>query len=152
MSEVPSPEPDSWIVESRYGQITFGPDQVVAMERSILGFPHLTQFGLARIPGHPGDNLLLLQSLEEADVSFPCLALDMVNPMIEESDIKAVYDQMGIKPEDGAVLCILTVREEEGGKTAVTTNLRAPVFVDSVRRLAWQVVLQNPRYPIRHGV
>ncbi len=148
----PTPEPESYIVESRYGQLTFGPEQVLTMGRSILGFPHLTQFGLARMPGHDGQNLLLLQSLEDADVAFPCLSLDIANPMIDEADLKAVHDQLAITPENGATLCILTARDEGEGKSAVTINLRAPVFVDSARRMAWQIVLNNPRYPIRHGL
>lgn len=147
-----TPEPESYIVESRYGQLTIGPDKVMSMARCILGFPQLTQFGLTRLPGHEGENLLLLQSLEDADVSFPCLALDLVNPMIDEADIAAVFSQLEIKPEDGAVLCILTVRDEGNGKSAVTVNLRAPIFVDSARQTGWQVVLNNPRYPIRHGL
>lgn len=147
-----TPEPETYIVESRYGQLTFGPDQVVTMSRAILGFSQLTLFGLARMPGHDGQNLLLLQSLEDADVAFPCLALDINNPMIDEADITSIYTQLGIAPENGAVLCILTARDEGAGKSAVTVNLRAPVFVDSSRKMGWQMVLSNPRYPIRHGI
>lgn len=145
----PEAEPEAYLVESRYGELTFTSDQVVAMQRSILGFPHLTKFGLAKLPAQGSDNLVLLQSLEDANTSFPCFALDIHNPLIEEKDLVDTYETLGIKPEDGAILCILTVREENG-KNIITANLRAPVFVDSARRIAWQVVLSNPRYPIRH--
>ncbi len=152
MTEASCPEPETYLVESRYGQIAFSASQVVTMERPVLGFPHLTRFGLAHLPGHQGRNLLLLQSLEDASVSFPCLALDLVNPMIEQADIQSIYDQLAISAPDGAVLCILTARQNETGKMDVTANLRAPVFVDSLRQKAWQMVLTDARYPIRHTI
>lgn len=145
--------PQTYVVESRYGELTFDATQMVAMQRPILGFPQLTQFGLAKLPSQAGNNLVLLQSLEDANVSFPCFALDPVNPLIEESDVKATCTTLGIKPEDCAILCILTVRQDEAsGKNVVTVNLRAPVFIDSARKMAWQMVLTNPRYPIRHAL
>jgi flagellar assembly factor FliW len=145
-----SAEPETYLVESRYGELTFGPDQMVQMSKPVLGFPHLTKFGLAKLPSQMGNNLVLLQSLEDANISFPCFALDMVNPLIEENDLKAAISGLGVKAEDCAILCILTVRQDETGKNAVTLNLRAPVIVDSARKTAWQTVLNNARYPIRH--
>ena len=142
-------EPESYIVESRYGPLTFTPDQVVTMGKSVLGFPHLTRFGLAKLPSQQDGTLVLMQSLEEAGTSFPCFGLDLHNPLIEEKDLLATLESLSIKPEDCAILSILTVREE-AGKTVMSINLRAPIFVDSSRRMAWQVVLSNPRYPIRH--
>lgn len=143
-------EPETYLVESRYGELTFGPDQIVQMNKPILGFPHLTKFGLAKLPSQMGNNLVLLQSLEDANVSFPCFALDMTNPLIEEADLKSALSGLGVKVEDCAILCILTVRQDEKGQNAVTLNLRAPVLVDSARKMAWQSVLNNARYPIRH--
>lgn len=143
-------EPESYLVESRYGELTFANEQVMIMQRAILGFPHLTKFGLAKLPAQNSESLVLLQSLEDANTSFPCFALDLANPLIEEKDLIGTYESLGIKPEDGAILCILTVRAEPDGRNVITANLRAPVFVDSSRRMAWQVVLSNPRYPIRH--
>lgn len=143
-------EPESYLVESRYGELTFSHEQVMSMQRSILGFPSLTKFGIAKLPAQNSTNLVLLQSLEDANTSFPCFALEIHNPLIEEKDLIGTYESLGIKPEDGAILCILTVRQEENGQNVITANLRAPVFVDSARRMAWQVVLSNPRYPIRH--
>jgi len=145
----PEAEPESYLVESRYGELTFSAEQVTTMQRSILGFPHLSKFGLAKLPAQNSENLVLLQSLEDANTSFPCFALDMHNPLIEEKDLAGTYESLGIKPENGAILCILTIRQEDG-KNIITANLRAPIFVDSARRMAWQVVLSNPRYPIRH--
>lgn len=142
-------QPENYIVESRFGELTFTHEQVIRLDKPILGFPHLTEFGLARMPGQQADSLLLLQSLEDATVSFPCLALDMQNPLIVDADIKPVFEQLSINPADGAILCILTAREE-GGKSIVSANLRAPVFIDSARNKGWQVVLSNARYPIRH--
>ncbi len=143
-------EPENYLVESRYGELAFGPDQIVHMNKPVLGFPHLTKFGLAKLPSQMGNNLVLLQSLEDANISFPCFALDMVNPLIDEADLKSACAGHNVKVEDCAILCILTVRQDETGKNAVTLNLRAPIIVDSARKLAWQTVLNNARYPIRH--
>ncbi len=144
-------EPENYIVQSRFGELSFTKDQVVRLSKPILGFPHLTEFGLARMPNQESQSLLLLQSLEDASVSFPCLGLDLTNPLIEKADLEPVLGQLAIKPDDGAILCILTSREE-AGKGVVSANLRAPIFMVSARRTGWQVVLANPRYPIRHAL
>lgn len=152
MSNLMNTEPESYIVESRYGQLTFGASQVVTMNRGILGFSQLTSFGLTKLDsqGNAG-NFILLQSLEDAGVAFPTVALDLKNTLIGEEDLLAVYKELGIQPADGAVLCILTVREENG-QSIVTANLRAPVFVDTARKMGWQVVMSNPAYQIRHQI
>jgi flagellar assembly factor FliW len=148
-----SMEADRYIVESRYGQLTFEPAQVVTLGRPVLGFPHLSQFGLTKLAGQgeQAANFVLLQSLEDAGVSFPTVALDLKNTLIAEADIMAVYTELGITPQDGAVLCILTVREENG-KDIITANLRAPVFIDTAKKQGWQVVLNNSAYQIRQQI
>jgi len=143
-------ETGTTIVESRYGQLSFAPEQVVGMARGILGFPHLTSYGLAKLANDSGaGNFILLQSLEQAEVAFPTVALDLKNTLISEEDINNVYAELEIQPADGVVLCILTAREENG-QTLITANLRAPVFIDTNRKMGWQVVLSNQSYPIRH--
>lgn len=150
MMENTGTDADTTIVESRYGQLSFADEQMIQMSRGILGFPHLGSYGLAKLSNDTGaGNFILLQSLEQAEVAFPTVALDLKNTLIAEDDIMAVYKELGIQPADGVVLCILTAREENG-QTLVTANLRAPVFIDTTRRLGWQMVLSNQSYPIRH--
>ena len=144
-------EPERYIVESRYGNLTFEPSQIMTMARGILGFPQLTQYGLTKLESQQNSNLVLLQSLEDAAIGFPTIALDLKNTLIAEQDLLEVYEANGIKPEDGAILCILTIRQE-AGNTVVTANLRAPIFIDTSRKMAWQVVLGNQSYPIRHQI
>jgi flagellar assembly factor FliW len=37
-----------------------------------------------------------------------------------------------------------------GGSFETSVNMRAPIFVDTRNRLAWQYILPNDRYEVRH--
>jgi len=50
-----------------------------------------------------------------------------------------------------AVLAVITLRSEPDG-VRCTANLRAPLLLDTERRLGWQYVLASDAYAIRHQI
>jgi flagellar assembly factor FliW len=56
---------------------------------------------------------------------------------------------MGIAPADGAILLVVSVRKS-GEAVSISVNLRAPIVIDTANRHAWQHVLANPAYSVRH--
>jgi flagellar assembly factor FliW len=49
------------------------------------------------------------------------------------------------------VLLVVSIRKS-GDKAAISVNLRAPLVVDVKGRTAWQFVLSNQEYSVRHAI
>ncbi|MBN1614748.1 MAG: flagellar assembly protein FliW, partial [Deltaproteobacteria bacterium] len=92
--------------------------------------------------------LVWFQSLEEGAVAFV-----LANPFM----IKADYEpEIGthevdmleiVNPEDVLLMSIVTIRSNP---MMVSANFRAPLVINTVKRLAMQVVLDDQDYPIRY--
>ncbi len=138
-------------VETRFGRMEFESDATLFMPKGMLGFPGSTEFGLAPLPGAPEAPFRLLQSLNDPAASFPVLPIGLDEVAIDKEDLDAALGASGIPREDAAILLVVTARKS-ANKVELTVNLRAPVFVDTRRRIARQLVLPNDKYPIRHAL
>jgi flagellar assembly factor FliW len=135
-------------VETRFGPLTFDETNSVSLLQGIIGFPQFRKFGLAAIPDPRMAQFKLLQSLEQADLSFLVLPVRLDGQTIADRDVDEACVALHISREDAAFLLLVTVRKEANG-IAVSTNMRAPIVLDTCRRIARQYVMPNPRYPIR---
>lgn len=137
------------VIETRFGPMEFAADDALHLPRGILGFAEHRDFGLAFLPNKFIDQLMLLQSLDDAGTSFLVLPVATNSGVIEDRDLSGACSAMDIDVENAVMLLIVTIRDT-GGQPQVTVNLRAPVIVDSASRRAWQYVLPNAKYPTRH--
>jgi len=137
------------VVESRFGTIVVDGESRVTFPQGLLGFSDFHAFGLAALPDGKHPQFRVLQSLEDASLAFLVAPLNVESGAISAEDLTEACGTLGIVREDVAVLLIVTVRREDNA-AQVSVNLRAPVFVDSRRRVARQYVLPNARYAIRH--
>lgn len=135
-------------VETRFGPLTFDQTNSVSLLQGIIGFPQCRKFGLAAIPDPRMAQFKLLQSLEQADLSFLVLPVHLDGQTIADRDVDEACAALHMSREDAAILLLVTVRKDANG-IAVTTNMRAPIVLDTCRRIARQYVLPNPKYPIR---
>lgn len=144
-----TPAGDFQVIETRFGPMEFANDDTVHLPRGILGFAEHRDFTLAYLPNKFIDQLMLLQSLSDLNTSFLVLPVAADAGIIEEKDLNGACGAMDIDPEDAALLLIVTIRDA-GGQPEVTANLRAPVILDTASRRAWQYVLPNAKYSMRH--
>ena len=87
-------------------------------------------------------SLFWLQDVADPDLAFLTIVPWSVYP---DYDIDIDADDVGgAVPDDLCVLAIVTVRRESGS-VRLTSNLLAPVVIDSVSRRGRQVILQRPR-------
>tara|TARA_R110000787_G_scaffold103195_1_gene209588 strand:- start:119 stop:655 length:537 start_codon:yes stop_codon:yes gene_type:complete len=140
---------DRQVVETRFGPMEFTKDQALFMPRGVLGFAEHKNFGLAYLPNKFIDQLMLLQSLNDAGTSFLVLPVGIDSGIIEPRDLHGACNTMEIEPEDAVIALIVTVRDA-GGQPQVTVNLRAPIVLDTNSRTGWQYVLPNSKYSVRH--
>ena len=133
---------------SRFGGIDVRESEWIIMKGSILGFEHLHRFAL--LNHEENTPLCWLQSMDD-----PAVAFVVVNPRIIKADYSpAVFAKdlncLEIENNDDiALLAIITVRADPFRMTA---NLRAPILINAANRMATQVVLDDPDYPIQYDI
>lgn len=136
-------------VETRFGAINFGPTNTVDFPHGLVGMPQCRRFGLSPIPDPRMGQFMILQSIEDFALSFLVLPMEPGPNSVAREDIREACAALAIPEEDADFLTLVTLRKAESG-LAISINLRAPIIIDSKSRIGRQIVLANPRYPIRH--
>lgn len=152
MQDAPAPvntaNPNSILIETRFGPIEFDRDNTIDMTQGLLGFPDVHEFALANLPDERFPQFKLLQCLTDPSLSFIVAPLNIESGAIQPADLDEACDSLDIAREDLAVLIVVSVRKDPTG-IQVTGNLRAPVILDTQRQVGRQYVLANSAYPIR---
>ena len=137
------------VIKTRFGEITVDISKAVTFPRGLLGMPDKTRYALANFPGSKMAQFKLLQSLNDHNLSFITLPLDMENSIIAAQDLRTAASDLQIKEGGLATLLIVSVhRSPEQVKLSV--NARAPIFIDAERRIGVQHVFQNDSYKVQH--
>lgn len=137
------------IIKSRFGDVAADTRKAIAFPRGLLGMPDRFNFILANFPSTKMQQFKLLQSLDEVQLSFITLPLDMQNPIIAIDDLRTACKDLQISEQQAAILLIVSVhRTPDAVKLSV--NSRAPLIVDAERRIGMQYVFQNDAYKVQH--
>lgn len=132
----------------RFGEIEVGEGDIIVMKGSILGFERLRRFILLIHDDHTP--LWWLQAVDDPAVAFvvvnPRVVKPDYNPAVPEADLEFLDIR---NKDDIALLAIVTVRMQPFG---VTANIKAPILINAKNKIAKQVVLDEPDYPIQYNV
>jgi flagellar assembly factor FliW len=133
---------------TRFGEIPVEESNVITMTGPILGFAQLERYILI-VPDEKKP-LWWLQSVEDGSVAFVVADPFAVKPDYEPEVPEDIALVLQIeRPEDAAVLTIVTIRKDP---LKVTLNLKAPLIINPVTKRGGQVVLVDPEQPIRFDV
>jgi len=136
-------------IESRFGPISVNPENAIFFPQGLLGLPENLHFALSDIPKENMGGFKLLQCLNDHSLSFVVLPIDMDNKLIERKDLQDCCNILGVLEK--SLLGLLIVSVQRSPETVkITANLRAPVIVDSDRRVAVQYVFPHNKYEITH--
>lgn len=126
------------------GEVQVPEEELVTFAGPLLGFDHLRRFHLYQTDPGP---LYWMQAVEDAKVSFCVLAPFEagLDPDLEITG-EDVADIGAASAEDIVVLTMVVLDKDP---SQTRTNLRAPILIGRKSRMAKQVVLQDPRLPIR---
>lgn len=138
-------------IDTRYGSITVNHAQAITFPQGPLGMPDLQMFYLTHFPNPKMERFKLLQSLEDAEVSFITLPLEVENPLIAMADIDIACADLGFDKAALGLLLIVTVHRLPSG-VKLSANVRAPLFLDSEKRMGAQYVFRNDAYKIQHYI
>lgn len=131
--------------DTRFGTIAYHPDAELRFPLGLPGFAANRRFVLAPIPGTTG-GLHVLHGLDGDAVDLVVVPLAELGEPVAAADLDAIRAELAIPRADLVVLGIVTL-PARGDRAGPRVNLRAPIFVDVVRRLGRQVVLADARYP-----
>jgi flagellar assembly factor FliW len=138
-------------VATRFGPIAGRWEDVIEMPQGPLGFTQHRRFALLTAPNPKLNQFRLMQSLEDADLSFIVMPCPTDGGPILKVDLAEACTAIGITLDDLQLVLIVTVRTV-GDVVELSANLRAPVLVDTRRHIARQIVLANPTYPVRQAI
>lgn len=123
------------------GVVDVTPGQVLDFVAPILGFESCRQYALLSVPEAPPFHWL--QSVERPGLAFPVVPAEelMVRYTVEADARRRLH-----AAAQEALRCWVIVALRSDG-TPIRLNLRAPVVMNPVRRLAAQVVMREG-YPV----
>ena len=141
---------ESVTLKSRFGTVKVHFKNTISFPHGLLGLPQFNNYCLAEMPNPKLGSFKLLQSLDDTELSFAVLPIDPKNALIEAEDVTECCNAVGIEEKDLAMLLIVSVQRRVTGETKITTNLRAPIVVDTARKVAMQYVFPHNKYQIAY--
>lgn len=135
------------IETTRFGIIEINENFIINFPKGIPGFEKIHRF--VTIPTEGTEHIHWLQAVEE-----PVVALLVIDPFkyfegyscdIPDTDIK----ELEIR-SDKELLLVTTVTVPRENPTGATTNLVAPIVINTRLNRAKQVILNNSPYNTRH--
>ncbi|MBK5925755.1 hypothetical protein, partial [Rhodobaculum claviforme] len=85
-------------MHTRFGTLTIKPEHKLEMPKGPFGFAGYTQFALADVPNQAASQFRILQSLEDASVSFIVLPIAADNGWIDAKDFQAACQSYCFDP------------------------------------------------------
>ncbi len=136
------------IQTTRFGVVAISQDDIIEFREGLLGFNTLKNFVLL---DDPNDEIFVwLQSCEEPAIAFPVLEPELFQQDFKVSLTKHDLDSLRLTSNTGArFFCIITIPDDP---TQMTANLKAPVVINVIARMARQCVLQENHLAIREPI
>ncbi|MGI8988805.1 MAG: flagellar assembly protein FliW [Bryobacteraceae bacterium] len=134
-----------------FGAVEFEEDDVVRFPSGIPGFEDQNSFIFLDRPGTAP--VLFLQSVSRADLRFPAVPVQVVDPVynlaLHEDDLAALGLPADRQPAIGSdVLCFAVVAAHPNG--LATFNLLAPIVLNPRTRQALQAIRADSVYSHEH--
>ncbi len=140
------------LVKTRYfGEIELEEDKIVTFDGGLLGFEEYKRFTLlynSDADGRPA--ISWLQCIDEQSLALPVMIPTLImpdyNPIIEDGVLNAIgeWDEESI-----SVLVTVTVPSDI---TLMTTNMKAPIVINTRTMKGCQVIAENRDYEIRYKI
>ncbi|MBM3618992.1 MAG: hypothetical protein FJX23_10685 [Alphaproteobacteria bacterium] len=143
--------PEVVSIESRFGAVKVDKAKAILFPIGILGMPDKHNFALTDFPNPKLQQFKLLQSLDENELSFITLPLELENGIIEREDIVAAAQDMEIPVEQLGIVLIVSVHRGLSD-VQLSVNARAPIFIDTSRQIAAQYVFTSSKYAVQHFI
>lgn len=140
---------DKLVLESfHYGKIVYDKSEIIKFDKGLLGFEDLNNFIVRVI--EENKSFKLLHSLENNQIAFV-----VINPFEFKSNYEIdieeeILARLNIKNESDVMILNTVTLSNDPSK--ITTNLRAPIVINVLNKMAEQVILKTEEYKIKHSL
>lgn len=140
---------DKLVLESfHYGKIVYDKSEIIKFDKGLLGFEDLKNFIVREI--EENKSFKLLHSLEDSQIAFV-----VINPFEFKSNYEIdieedILERLNIKNESDVMILNTVTLNNDPSK--ITTNLRAPIVINVLNKMAEQVILKTEDYKIKHSL
>ncbi len=131
---------------TRFGELEVNPIDVITFNDGLLGFEILKTYFIV----DPGDSTLILwlQSIEDEKVAFPIIEPKIFKPDYIAKLLPADLNGLELDSLQSAKLySILTI---PANVTEMTANLKAPIVINSAKKVGKQIVLADSKLTVKH--
>lgn len=139
-------------VNTRYfGEIELADDKVITFDNGLFGFEEYKRFALIfNSDAKERPSISWLQSVDEQALALPVMIPTIVmpdyNPVIEDNALASIGDW---NEDNISVLVTVTVPED---LKQMTTNMKAPIIINTDSMKGVQTVVENQDYEIRYHI
>jgi len=131
---------------TRFEELEVNSDDIVTFAEGLLGFENLKKYFVV----DPGDSTLILwlQSIEDEKVAFP-----IIEPKIFKPDYIAKLlpaDLNGLELESLSTAKLYSILTIPSNVTEMSANLKAPIVINSAKKVGKQIVLQDSKLSVKH--
>lgn len=144
------------IINTKFGVIEADISKSICFPQGIVGINDSHYYHLGNIPENKLPGAYILQSLDKEEVGFITLPLAEKfyigeDALLKYEDVRGAAETYEIDDENLMILVIAKIaRSEDGGKLEISINLKAPIFLDSKERFAYQHVFISKEYPVNY--
>jgi len=135
--------------KSRFGEVSYTQAAILDFPNGLLGMPNQIKFFISKMPVEKLKNFQVMQSLVDDDISFAILPHDFLPEGLEADDVAEIKAIMEIKGDEMLMMLIASVQHTSSG-ARLSVNLRAPLFINTDTKEAYQIVLANNKYQVQH--
>lgn len=134
-----------------FGEITIEDDKIIHFEKGIVGFSDLTDFTLIFDSDDKEDApIRWLQSIQEPGFAMPVMDPLLVKPDYTPEIADELLVGLGdLTPDNMLVVTTVTVPSDI---KKLTTNLMAPIIVNTENLKACQVIVDGDDYPVKFPI
>jgi flagellar assembly factor FliW len=132
---------------SRFGELEVNPNDIITFNDGLLGFENNKKYFVV----DPGDSTLILwlQSIDDEKIAFPVIEPKIFKPDYIAKLLPADLNGLDLDSLTNARLySILTI--PANNVTEMSANLKAPIVINSAKKVAKQIVLQDSKLSVKH--
>ena len=134
-----------------FGTLEIGEDKIITFEKGLIGLGEFKKYTIVfNTEKSDTETIMWLQSLEDENISIPVIDPETFfpgyDPIVEDDLLKSVGD---IKTAELLVLVTLTVPSDI---TNMTSNLKAPIIINTDNLKACQLIADNQDYIVKYPI
>ena len=137
----------STINTNQFGEINVNDEDIITFVQSIIGFDEFRKYVL--VEDQQFYPIQWIQSTENLDLAFPIINPKLLNIDYEIDPVPILLETLKLKNINDAVIYTLLVIQSDSVEE-VRTNLKAPIVINPIERLATQIIYENSKYPVQY--